>query len=108
MAILSVASKYINPKLTKISIVFIQIRILVHLYKEHDIFRDIDIDNDDKLGKFRAKVIMTMMLTIMIYVGIQLATHCFSYFQVLLINFITTIVALYGLFQRVYGNKWED
>jgi hypothetical protein len=75
MALLSVASKYITPKLTKISIVLLQIRLLVHLYKEHDIFQDIDLDNhDDKLGRVKAKVIMTIILII----GVELAAYCFS------------------------------
>jgi hypothetical protein len=79
MALLSVASKYITPKLTKISIVLLQIRLLVHLYKEHDIFQDIDLDNhDDKLGRVKAKVIMTIILIILIRVGVELAAYCFS------------------------------
>ena len=79
MALFSVASKYFNPKLTKISIVLIQIRLLVHLYKEHDIFRDVDFDNhDDKLGRVKAKVIMSTVLIILIRVGVELVAYCFS------------------------------
>ena len=44
MILISLASKFVNPKLTKISIVLIQIRLVVHLYKENDILGDIDLD----------------------------------------------------------------
>ena len=42
MALISLASKYVNPKLTKVSIVLIQIRHIFLLFKETDIIEGID------------------------------------------------------------------
>ena len=65
MVLLSLASKYIKPKLTKVSIVLIQIRLAMHLFNENDIL-EVELDN-----KFRVqcRIMMTIILTVMIYVG---------------------------------------
>jgi len=104
---LSLASKLIEPKLTKISILLIQIRLLVHMFRETDILVELDFENDKK-GRIRAKIMMTIMLTMFLFIGCKLLAYCFSMFHYILINTITVIVGTFGIIQRVYGNRWED
>ena len=43
-------------------------QIVVHMFRETDILVDIDFENDKK-GRIRAKILMTIMLTMFLSIG---------------------------------------